>query len=64
MDLYSYSFNDTFGNEVKMEQFRGKVLLIVNTATKCGFAPQFEELEKDNFPTIVLKEKKYHFRKY
>ena len=46
MDLYSYSFNDTFGNEVKMEQFRGKVLLIVNTATKCGFAPQFEELEK------------------
>lgn len=46
MTLYDLSFKDTFGKEISLSEFRGKVLLLVNTATKCGLAPQFEELEK------------------
>lgn len=44
--LYDLSFKDTKGNEISLGDFRGKVLLLVNTATKCGLAPQFEGLEK------------------
>jgi glutathione peroxidase len=44
--MYDLSFRDSFGNEVSFADFRGKVLLLVNTATKCGLAPQFRELEK------------------
>ena len=34
------------GNEVSMEDYKGKVLLIVNTATGCGFTPQYEKFQK------------------
>ena len=43
--LYSFEIRRTNGEVLKMQEFAGKVLLIVNTATKCGLAPQFEELE-------------------
>ncbi len=46
MNFYDLTFNDSRGNPVSMSQFSGKVILIVNTATKCGLAPQFEELEE------------------
>lgn len=44
-DIYSLTFRDTVGATTLLAGFRGKVLLLVNTATKCGLAPQFEELE-------------------
>lgn len=43
--IYDYKSNDRKGIEISMESFRGKVLLIVNTATGCGFTPQYEELQ-------------------
>ncbi|KXB47953.1 glutathione peroxidase [Bacteroidales bacterium KA00344] len=43
--VYDFSLLDKKGNEVKLSEYKGKVLLIVNTATECGFTPQYEELE-------------------
>ncbi|MEI8360807.1 MAG: glutathione peroxidase [bacterium] len=45
MSIFDYSFKDTRGQEIFMSQYKGKVLLIANTASKCGFAGQFVELE-------------------
>ena len=45
MSIYDYNVKDRNGKDVSMEQFKGKVLLIVNTATGCGFTPQYEGLE-------------------
>ena len=45
MSIYEYSVKNRNGEEVSMEQYRGKVLIIVNTATGCGFTPQYEGLE-------------------
>ena len=45
MSLYDYVVKDYKGNDVSLEKYKGKVLLIVNTATKCGFTPQYDGLE-------------------
>lgn len=44
--IYDFNAKDLNGNEVDFGQFKDKVLLIVNTASKCGFTPQFEGLEE------------------
>ena len=43
--VYDFKVKDMDGKEVSLSEYKGKVLLIVNTATKCGFTPQYEELQ-------------------
>ena len=44
--IYDYSVPATDGTEVKLADYKGKVMVIVNTATGCGFTPHYEPLEK------------------
>ena len=46
MDIYDFSVFEPNGNEVRLSDHKGKVMLIVNTATGCGFTPHYKDLER------------------
>ncbi|OAB39098.1 glutathione peroxidase [Paenibacillus macquariensis subsp. defensor] len=46
MSIYSFTANNIRGVETSLEQFKGKVVLIVNTASGCGFTPQYSDIQK------------------
>ena len=46
MDIYDFSVFEQNGKEVKLSDFKGKVMIIVNTATGCGFTPHYKALER------------------
>jgi len=45
MSIYDFSITAQDGSEVSLSDYKGKVMLIVNTATGCGFTPQYEDLQ-------------------
>ena len=46
MNIYDYKIKRRDGEDISLDNFKGKTLIIVNTATGCGFTPQYEGLEK------------------
>lgn len=54
MSIYDLSFTDNSGNEIKLESFKGKNILIVNTASQCGYTKQYEDLQKIQSDSVVV----------
>ena len=46
MSIYDFKLTNINGEEITLDQYKGKALIIVNTASKCGFTPQYGELEQ------------------
>ena len=59
VNLFDFSFEDIDGNQIDLKKFEGKPVLIVNTASRCGFTPQYKDLQnlfvnyKDSDLTII-----------
>lgn len=45
MSIYNYKVKNVYEEEMSLEEYRGKVVLIINSATRCGFTPQYDELQ-------------------
>jgi glutathione peroxidase-family protein len=54
MSIYDLSFTDNSGNNVELSSFTGKNILIVNTASQCGYTKQYEDLQKIQSDNIVV----------
>jgi glutathione peroxidase len=54
MSIYDLSFTDNSGNNVELSSFTGKNILIVNTASQCGYTKQYEDLQKIQSDSIVV----------
>lgn len=46
MSIYDFEVEKRNGEKISLSEYKGKVMLIVNTATECGFTPQYKELQK------------------
>ena len=56
--IYDYKITDRNGETVDLADYKGKVIMVVNTATGCGFTPQYEPIEqmyKDYHPGYPLQ---------
>ena len=70
LSLYDFSFEDIDGNQVNLEKFTGKPILIVNTASRCGYTPQYSNLQnlfleyKDSDLTIIATTSNSFYQEY
>ncbi len=68
--LYDFSFNDIDGNKVNLSKFTGKPILVVNTASRCGYTPQYANLQnlfieyKDSDLTIIATTSNSFYQEY
>jgi glutathione peroxidase len=46
INAHSFSFKDADGKDINLRDYQGKIILIVNTASKCGFTPQYQQLQQ------------------
>ena len=68
--LYDFSFEDIDGNQVNLKKFSGKPILVVNTASRCGYTPQYANLQnlfleyKDSDLTIIATTSNSFYQEY
>ena len=44
--VYEYKFNNIDGEEIKLDDYKGKIIVVVNVASRCGYTPQYDGLQK------------------
>ena len=68
--LFDFSFEDIDGNQVNLNKFTGKPILVVNTASRCGYTPQYANLQnlfleyKDTDLTIIATTSNSFYQEY
>lgn len=53
MNIYDFKVQARDGSQISLNEYKGKVLLVVNTATACGFTPQYSDLQKIYVKVII-----------